>query len=373
MALYAQQRRFHPRAARVAQCINENVHEPQFMDEFRWVALRGAVTARRGDGAEARELRARNQHTRRAASDARAHCIQSAKSQEPRYVAPGHAQGFARLRNRYQRRELGDDVSHPIGFERLRFSDVARMRTRLSGFCVAIERFGRCSERGSDGAREVGACHQLFLASRCVTPALTLSTTRSGRRAFVRHRSSRPRARPQHDPIACIADRLTAQAERLGAVNECTPGSVGRWPGPIVTSCPHPARSDERRGVTKALGDPQRHQAFGNCEGSAESWEVLAELAVRGVEGRPWHAQRGSNAARQVFRVWSVIGPGAEQPFSELVSDGVIDLASSEPPTQVDDRLATWPDERATSRKLMALSEADAAFAEQRDREIDGA
>ena len=125
---------------------------------------------------------------------------------------------------------------------------------------------------------------------------------------------------------------MTAQAERVGAVNECAPGGVGRWPGPIVTTCPHPARSDEGGGVTKALGDPQRHQAFGNREGSAESWEVLAEFAVRCLERGPWHAQRGSNAARQVFRFWPMIGPSVEQPLSELVSDGVIHLAGGQSP-----------------------------------------
>jgi hypothetical protein len=62
-----------------------------------------------------------------------------------------------------------------------------------------------------------------------------------------------------------------------------------------------------------------------------------------------------------------------EHPFAELVSDGVIHLPSREAPAQMDDRLVAWPYERASPRQLVALSKADAAFAEQRDSEIDRA
>jgi len=111
---------------------------------------------------KARELRARDQHAGRPASDSGAHCIQSALSQKPGYGAPGHSQRFGCLRNRSERREHGDDVSNPIGFERLGVSHVLRARTRFNGVSVAFERFGGCPERRSDGSREIGARHTSF-------------------------------------------------------------------------------------------------------------------------------------------------------------------------------------------------------------------
>jgi hypothetical protein len=153
--------------------------------------------------------------------------------------------------------------------------------------------------------------------------------------------------------------------------DQLSPVTIARRPFPGSTAGKDAARRQQSRRVANALTDTKCDEALGDGEGTAELAQVIADILPSDVERFAGNAQRCADASCQVLCFAPSITPRVKEPFPELVCYRVVDLAWGEVSPQVNHGVRPSPSQRATTRKLAAISEPNAALTEQRDGEPD--